>query len=309
MDNLKKYKWKYRLLLIDTPNYTNDNYKEAKDIYEKNIKEFHKRYVKFISNRKKDIKFNIKFIGFDGEIKKELTKINTTTLFKLIDSMPMSKDKGNLSLFSDYNKETTVPGLGFKDKEKALYTINKIKNKSIKYQVSLVNTMIGRAKNHPHQTKDMLEALKVFEKWLKDYKKNKKGGGEYKFIDIKLVKHFDKLAQYYKISEVARGIKKAKTSDKGFLEVFKKNSDSKKLKDIPIKLSNPDGANWYDTRNNRLNAKLGQMNKMKLKYFHEEGKLKGLPTKMHTILIMWAYSPFVKELNYIKKNNLINKLT
>ena len=100
MDNLKKYKWKYRLLLIDTPNYTNNNYKEAKDIYEKNIKEFHKRYVKFISNRKKDIKFNIKFIGFDGSIKKELTKINTTTLFKLIDSMPMSKDKGNLSFKS-----------------------------------------------------------------------------------------------------------------------------------------------------------------------------------------------------------------
>ena len=36
----------------------------------------------------------------------------------------------NLSLFSDYNKETTVPGLGFKDKEKALYTIEKIKHKS-----------------------------------------------------------------------------------------------------------------------------------------------------------------------------------
>ena len=63
------------------------------------------------------------------------------------------------------------------------------------------------------------------------------------------------VAKYYKISEVARGIKKAKTSDKGFLEVFKKNSDSKKLKDIPVKSSNPDGANWYDTRNNRLNAK------------------------------------------------------
>ena len=310
MDNLKKYIWKYRLLLIDTPNYTNDNYKEAKDIYEKNIKEFHKRYVKFISNRKKDIKFKIKLIGFDGKIKNESNNINTSTLFDLIDTMPMSKDKGNLSLFSDYNKETTVSGLGFKDREKALYTINKIKNKSIKYQVSLVNTMIGRAKNHPHQTKGMLDALKVFEKWLKDHKKkNKKGGGEYKFIDIKLIKYFDKLAKYYKISEVARGIKKGKTSDKGFLEVFKKNSDSKKLKYTPVKLSNPDGANWFDTRNNRLNAKIGLMNKMKLKYFHEEGKLKGLPTKMHTILIMWAYSPFVKELNYIKKNNLINKLT
>lgn len=33
--------------------------------------------------------------------------------------------------------------------------------------------MLGRAKNHPHQTKGMKDAIKVFEKWLKDYKKLK----------------------------------------------------------------------------------------------------------------------------------------
>ena len=44
-----------------------------------------------------------------------------------------------------------------RDKEKAIYTLKKIKNKSIKYQVSLVSTMIGRAKNHPHQTKGMID--------------------------------------------------------------------------------------------------------------------------------------------------------
>ena len=306
---MDKYKWKYRILYIETPNYINEGYKNTKRIYEDNIKDFHKRYIKIISKKNKDFNFNIKLIGFDGKIKKHFKKLNLKEIFSLVDKMPLSKSKGNLSLFSDYNKETTVTGLGFKDKEKALYTIQKIKSKSIKYQVSLVNTMIGRAKNHPHQTSGMKDALKIFEKWMSDYKKNKKGGGDYKFIDINLIKYFDKLAKYYKISEIARGLKKAKTTDKGFLQVFKKNSDAKKLKDIPVKSTNPDGANWYDTRNNRLNAKIGQMNKMKLKYFHDDGKLKGLPTKMHTILIMWAYSPYIEKLNYIKKNNLINKLT
>ena len=31
--------------------------------------------------------------------------------------------------------------------------------------------MLGRAKNHPHKTKDMLKAIKEFEKWMKNYKK------------------------------------------------------------------------------------------------------------------------------------------
>ena len=168
--DIKKYQWKYRILLIETPNYTNDNYKNAKNIYEENIKEFHKRHVKLISFRRKEINFNIKLIGFDNKIKKEFNKINLNSIFKLIDDMPMSKKASpkNLSLFSDYNKETTVPGLGFKDKEKALYTIEKIKDKPLKYQKSVISTMLGRAKNHPHQTKGMLDAIKIFEKWLKD---------------------------------------------------------------------------------------------------------------------------------------------
>ena len=77
----------------------------------------------------------------------------------------------NLSLYSDYNPKTTTPGLGFKNKDKAVYTINKIKNRSIKYQVNVIATMLGRAKNHPHKTKDMNKAIKEFEKWMKNYKK------------------------------------------------------------------------------------------------------------------------------------------
>ena len=95
--------------------------------------------------------------------------------------MPMNKfikDRNfkplNLSLFSDYKPETTLKGLGFKDKAKALFTVTAIKKISIKYQVNVIATMLGRAKNHPNKTKDMNDAIVVFNKWMENYKITKK---------------------------------------------------------------------------------------------------------------------------------------
>ena len=76
-------------------------------------------------------------------------------------------DKKALSLYEDYNPKTTVHGLGFKDEEMAKKTINKIKNKPIAYQKSVINTMYYRAKYHPHQTKDMKKAMKIFDEYKK----------------------------------------------------------------------------------------------------------------------------------------------
>ena len=179
--NLEKYKWKNRILLVETPNYINDNYKKTKIEYEKNIKDFHDRFIKLISKRNKQFDFKIKLIGFDGEVKKVDKRINVKNIFSTIKKMPMGKlrrnnkkiNPTNLSLYADYNKKTTTPGLGFKNKEKAKYTIKKIKNRDINYQVNVVSTMLGRAKNHPHKTKEMDSAIKVFKKWMREYKKNK----------------------------------------------------------------------------------------------------------------------------------------
>ncbi len=152
--NFKKYIWKCRLLVLNTPNYTNQEYKNSKDTYQKHIKEFHKRFIKLVTRLDK--------------------------IFTLVDKMPMNKmikDKSfkplNLSLFSDYKPETTLHGLGFKNKEKALYTVKAIKKRSIKYQVNVIATMLGRAKNHPNKTKDMDDAIRIFDKWMKDYKRSK----------------------------------------------------------------------------------------------------------------------------------------
>lgn len=174
-----KYQWKCRLLVVNTPNYQHQEYKNSKIIYQKLIKEFHKRYIKLISSIDKSKGFKISLIGFDGKTKLDLKKINSKKIFNLVDKMPMNKlikDKKfkpiNLSLFSDYKPETTLHGLGFKNKEKAIFTVEAIKKRSIKYQVNVIATMLGRAKNHPNKTKDMDDAILVFDKWIKNYRKN-----------------------------------------------------------------------------------------------------------------------------------------
>jgi len=75
----------------------------------------------------------------------------------------------NKSLYEDKHPTKSLKGTGYKDKEKALTTLKLIKDKDIIYQKQVVNTMYYRAKFHKFQTKDMLEAMKVFKKWLKEH--------------------------------------------------------------------------------------------------------------------------------------------
>ena len=165
--------------MIKTPDYKNLEYKRAKELYQKNIKKFHKRVIKLIS-KKIDNNFSIELFGFDGTKKGSFKKLDSKKIFKNVDKMPMSKvlknkkiKPLNLSLFSDYNPKTTTLGLGFKDKEKAIHTIKLIKNRDLRYQVNVIATMLGRAKKHPHKTKNMNEAIRVFSLWMKNYKKNR----------------------------------------------------------------------------------------------------------------------------------------
>jgi len=102
------------------------------------------------------------------------------------------------------------------------------------------------------------------------------------FLPYNLVHKYEKLADYYNISRGARGLEKPVTSDEGFVRVYERVKKSKDLEKIPVKKAKPQGANWLQTRNNRVRAKLGQLMKMKIPWFDKNG----IPTKMHTILIM-----------------------
>ena len=46
---LDKYKWRCRLLVIYTPNYKNKIYLKTKGVYQREIKDFHKRSIKLIT--------------------------------------------------------------------------------------------------------------------------------------------------------------------------------------------------------------------------------------------------------------------
>ena len=74
--------------------------------------------------------------------------------------------KVNKSLYEDKHPTTSTKGTGFKDMMKALQTLKIIKKRDMMYQKQVVNTMYNRAKYHPHQTKEMRDAMKVFKEWL-----------------------------------------------------------------------------------------------------------------------------------------------
>ena len=74
--------------------------------------------------------------------------------------------KVNKSLYEDKHPNTSTKGTGFKNKQKALDTLQIIKDRDMKYQKQVVTTMYNRAKYHPYQTDGMKEAMKVYEKWL-----------------------------------------------------------------------------------------------------------------------------------------------
>lgn len=160
-----------RFIYVYTPN---KNYKDIKEEYDKYLYDFHKRFtkIKFIVDKNiKKIKINL--IGYDKKISHTYRKFNPKKILKHIDSMPIAKvEKKALSLYADYNPKTTIKGLGFKNKEKALFTINKIKNLDYKYQMNVINTMINRAKYHPHINDNMKEAIKIFEEFKKKIKKS-----------------------------------------------------------------------------------------------------------------------------------------
>jgi hypothetical protein len=199
--------------------------------------------------------------------------------------------KLNLSLYADDHPNTSTKGTGFKDKETAFKTIKLINKRCLKYQFDVINTMYNRAKYHPHQTNEMKEAMNVFKEWLEDYKNKKDKEPQYDFLPLSIIKKYEKIAEEYGVSEVARGIKPSKKTDEGFLEVYKRVKNPYKLQYILTKENNYIGQDYCSFRNTFIKSRLGQIKAAKTPLFYSSGKYKGLPTKQHIILIMYAYSP------------------
>ena len=79
----KKYKWKCRIILINTPSYRHIEYKKAKTLYQKKIKDFHKRFIKLAILIKKNQNFNVQLIEFNGVKKKKFKTFNSIKIIKI----------------------------------------------------------------------------------------------------------------------------------------------------------------------------------------------------------------------------------
>jgi hypothetical protein len=151
--------------------YPNDEIlKEFKDEFNKtkNLK-FKKEYNLKISHFSSN-KFLLE-IYQNNKLIKKYQKYNFENFKKFIEKTFKKKDsKINFSLYSDDNPKTTLKGTGFKDEKKAKETLELIKNKDIVYQKQVLNTLINRAKYHPHQTKEMKDAIKIFQEYYQKLK-------------------------------------------------------------------------------------------------------------------------------------------
>lgn len=103
-----------------------------------------------------------------------------------------------------------------------------------------------------------------------------------KYLSLATIKRYEKLANTYNVSRVCRGLDKSTKTNEGFLVVYKRVKDPEKLKNIFATKN----TTWDSYRRNVIKAKLSQMKKNKIPLY-----IDGKPSKMHTILIMWAYSP------------------
>lgn len=98
-------------------------------------------------------------------------------------------------LYTDDNPETTLHGTGFRDKATALHTIELVSQRSLTYQFQTINTMLYRARGHPHKTAGILEAIEVFADWTSTYKDRKAA-----LKSFPLMKK-EKVEQYLKAAE------------------------------------------------------------------------------------------------------------
>ena len=64
--------------------------------------------------------------------------------------------------------------------------------------------------------------MKIFYKWLKKYPKIKeKEDTKYNWLSLNTILKYEKIAEIYNVSNVARGLKQGTKTDKGFLKMLK----------------------------------------------------------------------------------------
>ena len=135
-----------------------------------------------------------------------------------------------------------------------------------------------------------------------NHTKRQSGSNEnWTYLPLTIVNQLEKLAEYYNISHKARGLQKPTKSDEGFLTVYRKHKGViADFEHLPVRANNPDGEKWKHHRADFCNRRYAMIKSKKNYGLYNNN---GLPTVMHTNMLMWACSPDAK--NIIKNTGKI----
>ncbi|BFZ55419.1 hypothetical protein PYCC9005_002460 [Savitreella phatthalungensis] len=157
------------------------------------------------------------------------------------------KRKRESHLYTDDNPQTTLHGTGFKNKQAAERTLELVQRRSLTYQCQTINTMLHRAKGHPHPTAAMQDAIEIFQNWMDNYKARR----------AKLPKHSlmskAKVERYLKLAE-ERNEDREQPIDTAWAEKYVNLGKGKRLANTLMDDNRPDGDDLESYRQKRLDA-------------------------------------------------------
>ena len=241
----------------------------------------------FISEGNEDMDVDQQLAELKGKAVKRYHESSTSS-----DSEEDPKPEKKLSKRSPEPEkaEKEESGLSFKDKEKALRSIQSLDGRDVIYQYHAIAGLVKRAERVISCTKDelkiknMKEAIEVLENWITGYNVNGRAKENFNYMPVDLVRAFKPLAKRYKIE------------DNGFLKAYEEvNGDYKKLRTVQVPGTN---VTWDVERNKNLRKLVEQMKEEDAEWFQTDADLRDLPTEGHTRCIMWAFS---HDFNKLKK--------
>jgi hypothetical protein len=211
-------------------------------------------------------------------------------------------------LFGSETTETTFQGAGFKDKEKALETLQLLEGRDITFQFQIINSMYHRAKvihkrtKDPEKVRNLSEAIETFEKWLDDYRSHSRAKENLTYLPLDVVEAFQPLADRYRVKTEVPGV------DSSFLKAYRaSDGDLKKLRVLKVNPDDEKSITWDVHRNKNLKPLVERIKGDEAPaLYRTEEKVRGLPSKEHIELVMWGYSPEVTKLK--KTISLVKEL-
>ncbi|CCG80787.1 protein of unknown function [Taphrina deformans PYCC 5710] len=192
-------------------------------------------------------------------------------------------------LYTDDNPETTLHGTGFKDGATAQRTIELVSKRSLTYQFQTINTMLHRARGHPHKSANMMDAMVILQDWVDSYRPRKASLRTFKLISRDTVERYLKRAEEH--NEAQEGT--SETIDVEFARMYTSLAPKKRLANTLVDSTRPGEQDWEVRRYEALCALVPEDHEMEGELWLEMGSGKE-PSVLHLKWIMWGYSPVKK---------------